>query len=118
PTYRASNPQVCLRCPCIPTLNQRLQRGTYSPSNSPKVKNQKRLLDESLKPLAKYRSEELAQMKIDFRSATYNTARYNFVRKICPERTPLHLAKHRQAVGNLSDCCRVILPRNTSLASL
>ncbi|NJK54706.1 MAG: AraC family transcriptional regulator [Pleurocapsa sp. SU_5_0] len=39
--YKASSLLICLRCPCIPTLIFQIQRGTYSPSNSPKVKGGK-----------------------------------------------------------------------------
>ena len=36
--FRASTPSIDLRGPCIPTLNRRLECGTYRPSNSPEVK--------------------------------------------------------------------------------
>jgi len=51
-----------------------------------------------MKPLAKYREEELKQMKKNFYGfdPSYHVARYNFVYKVCKSRTPLTLAKHRQ----------------------
>ena len=60
-------------------------------------KNKIRQQDEQVKPLAVYRAEELAQMKINFYGLdqSYHIARSNFVYKVCPEQTPPHLAKHR-----------------------
>ncbi|MGF1485882.1 MAG: enoyl-CoA hydratase-related protein [Prochloraceae cyanobacterium] len=77
------------------------------------LKNKKRALDEDFKPLSQYRSQELERMKIDFKSENYNTLRYNFVHKISPSNTPLHLAKHRQPVEE-SLKCQVIMPKNQS----
>ncbi len=59
------------------------------------------------KPLKQYRQEELAQMKRNFVSDEYNTARYNFVHKITPAETPRHLAIHRHGVGE-TDSCQVL----------
>ena len=69
------------------------------------LKNEKRLKDECIKPLAEYRREELEQMKLNFYSCdqSYHTARHNFVYKISPSETPLHLAKHRQLSHNLEN---------------
>ena len=74
------------------------------------LKRKKRLIDEQGKPLEEYRNEELEQMKINFYDPDpiYHTARYNFVYKVTPSETPLHLAKHRQ-FGRGLDKCRVIL---------
>ncbi|WP_299410532.1 hydrogenase maturation protein [Acaryochloris sp. IP29b_bin.148] len=68
------------------------------------LKNKQRFLDEQYKPLAIYRQEELEQMKLDFTSNAYNTARYNFIYKISPSETPLHLAVHRQQVKDNIPC--------------
>ena len=51
-----------------------------------------------------YRQQELTQMKRNFVSDEYNTARYNFVHKITPAETPRHLAIHRQRVGEIVPC--------------
>lgn len=74
------------------------------------LKIEERLTDEQFKPLEAYRKEELEEMKINFYGSdkSYHTARYNFVYKITPSQTPLHLAKHRQFGRNL-DKCAVIL---------
>jgi putative two-component system hydrogenase maturation factor HypX/HoxX len=74
------------------------------------LKIEERLTDEQFKPLEAYRKEELEEMKINFYGSdkSYHTARYNFVYKIAPSQTPLHLAKHRQFGRNL-DKCAVIL---------
>ncbi|KAB8333405.1 hydrogenase maturation protein [Scytonema tolypothrichoides VB-61278] len=70
------------------------------------LKIQNRLKDEQYKPLEDYRKEELEQMKINFYEPgqSYHTARYNFVYKVPPLETPLHLAKHRQVGRNLEKC--------------
>lgn len=62
-------------------------------------KQQLRVRDEATKPLAAYRTEELAQMKLNFYGfdPSYHVARYNFVFKIPKSRTPLYLARHRQS---------------------
>lgn len=53
--------------------------------------------DEQIKPLAKYREEELARMRQNFYGfdPSFHVARYNFVRRIVKSKTPLHLATHR-----------------------
>ncbi len=58
-------------------------------------KNKRRFLDQQCKPLEEYRREELEQMKQNFVSSTYNTARRNFIYKVGPSETPQHLALHR-----------------------
>jgi putative two-component system protein, hydrogenase maturation factor HypX/HoxX len=70
------------------------------------LKIQNRLKDEQHKPLEDYRKEELEQMKINFYEPgqSYHTARYNFVYKVPPLETPLHLAKHRQVSRNFDKC--------------
>ena len=67
------------------------------------LKNKKRFLDEQFEHLEVYRQEELKQMRINFFNSdqNYHSARFNFVYKVTPSETPLHLAKHRQKV-NLS----------------
>jgi putative two-component system hydrogenase maturation factor HypX/HoxX len=60
-------------------------------------KNARRQADEAIKPLARYREEELEQMKRNFYGfdPSYHMARYNFVYKVPKSRTPLTLANHR-----------------------
>ena len=62
------------------------------------AKRERRAADEAAKPLAAYRDEELARMKLNFYGfdSSYHVARYNFVHKVPRSRTPLHLAKHRR----------------------
>lgn len=60
-------------------------------------KSNSRCLDESLKPLAAYRKFELSQMYANFYgSDAYHQARQDFVFKKPLDKTPVHLAKHRQ----------------------
>jgi putative two-component system hydrogenase maturation factor HypX/HoxX len=68
-------------------------------------KKKKRELDEKKKPLAKYRAEELIEMKKNFYDPkhcypnicdNYHILRSNFVYKVPVEKTPLRIAKHRQ----------------------
>ncbi|HEY9609904.1 hydrogenase maturation protein [Allocoleopsis sp.] len=75
------------------------------------LKREMRLTDERCKPLEDYRKEELEQMKLNFYSSeqSYHVARRNFVYKITPSETPLHLAKHRQ-FSHPSEKCAVVLP--------
>ncbi len=63
-----------------------------------------------------YRQQELAQMKRNFVSDEYNTARYNFVHKITPAETPRHLAIHRHQVGEIVPC-KFLLSKNNQLPS-
>lgn len=75
------------------------------------LKRERRLTDERYKPLEDYRKEELEQMKLNFYSSdqTYHVTRRNFVYKITPSETPLHLAKHRK-LGRVAEKCTVVLP--------
>ena len=61
------------------------------------AKRRQRLVDETAKPLAKYREEELEQMKLNFYGfdPSYHVARYHFVYKLPKARTPHYLATHR-----------------------
>jgi putative two-component system hydrogenase maturation factor HypX/HoxX len=61
------------------------------------AKQQRRQRDESRKPLAAYRDEELARMRRNFYGfdPSYHIARSNFVRRVAPSWTPRHLAAHR-----------------------
>jgi putative two-component system hydrogenase maturation factor HypX/HoxX len=61
------------------------------------AKRRRRSADEARKPLAAYRDEELARMRLNFYGfdSSYHVARYNFVRKVPRSRTPLYLARHR-----------------------
>jgi putative two-component system hydrogenase maturation factor HypX/HoxX len=60
-------------------------------------KNRLRAADEAAKPLARYREEELARMKLNFFGfdPSYHVARYHFVHKLPKARTPSFLARHR-----------------------
>ncbi|NJM69689.1 MAG: hydrogenase maturation protein [Scytonema sp. RU_4_4] len=79
------------------------------------LKIENRLTDEQYKPLEDYRKEELEKMKINFYEPdqSYHTARYNFVYKVTPLKTPLHLAKHRQIGHTLEQCA--LLPSEESI---
>jgi putative two-component system hydrogenase maturation factor HypX/HoxX len=61
-------------------------------------KRERRLADETKKPLEAYRAGELERLKLNFYGfdPSYHVARYNFVRKVPHSRTPLHLAIHRR----------------------
>jgi len=61
-------------------------------------KRARRRRDEALKPLARYRDEELGKMRLNFYGfdPSYHVARYNFVYKVPKSRTPLTLASHRR----------------------
>lgn len=58
-----------------------------------------RRADEAEKPLAAYRTEELAAMRRNFYGfdPSYHVARFNFVHKVVKSRTPLTIARHRGA---------------------
>ena len=60
-------------------------------------KKRTREMDESRKPLASYRAEELERMRLNFYGfdSSYHVARSNFVRKVPKARTPSYLARHR-----------------------
>jgi putative two-component system hydrogenase maturation factor HypX/HoxX len=61
------------------------------------ARNRRRAADEAAKPLAAYRAEELAHMKLNFYGfdPSYHVARHHFVAKVPRSRTPLWLARHR-----------------------
>ena len=56
-----------------------------------------RTADEKVKRLKRYREEELLIMRQSFfdEGSEFHFRRYEFVHKICPQATPLHLAIHR-----------------------
>lgn len=62
-------------------------------------KRRRRAADEATKPLAQYRAEELARMRLNFFGfdPSYHVARYNFVFKVPKSRTPYYLAAHRRS---------------------
>ncbi|WP_286237649.1 hydrogenase maturation protein [Neptuniibacter halophilus] len=64
-------------------------------------KQRRRQADEIYKPLARYREEELEQMKLNFFGfdPSYHVARYHFVEKLAKARTPAYLAHHRKLRG-------------------
>jgi putative two-component system hydrogenase maturation factor HypX/HoxX len=76
-----------------------IQREAAGLAGSPELANrlvakkQRRAADEVIKPLAAYRSEELAHMRRNFFAAgePYHELRRNFVHKVRPTRTPPHL---------------------------
>jgi putative two-component system hydrogenase maturation factor HypX/HoxX len=61
------------------------------------AKKARRAADESAKPLAAYRAEELERMKLNFFGfdSSYHVARHHFVCKVPHSRTPSYLARHR-----------------------
>jgi putative two-component system hydrogenase maturation factor HypX/HoxX len=63
------------------------------------AKAARRVADETVKPLARYRDEELARMKLNFFGfdPSYHVARYHFAYKLPKARTPSFLARHRGA---------------------
>jgi putative two-component system hydrogenase maturation factor HypX/HoxX len=62
------------------------------------AKRATRAADEAEKPLADYRAEELARMRLNFFGfdTSYHVARLNFITAVPKSRTPLHLARHRR----------------------
>lgn len=62
------------------------------------AKRARRARDEQARPLAQYREEELAQMRLNFFGfdPSYHVARHRFVHRTPAAWTPLHLARHRQ----------------------
>jgi putative two-component system hydrogenase maturation factor HypX/HoxX len=62
-------------------------------------KRRQRTADEAIKPLAAYRAEEIARLKLNFYGfdPSYHVARHNFVYRVPKSRTPLHLAPHRRS---------------------
>jgi putative two-component system hydrogenase maturation factor HypX/HoxX len=63
------------------------------------AKRARRRRDEADKPLARYRDEELENMRLNFYGfdPSYHVARYNFVYKVPKSRTPLTIASHRRS---------------------
>ena len=62
-----------------------------------RAKLRQRAGDEQLRPLERYRDEELERMKLNFYGfdSSYHAARHDFVYKRPRSRTPSHLAVHR-----------------------
>ncbi|MCU7854002.1 MAG: hydrogenase maturation protein [Candidatus Thiodiazotropha sp. (ex Monitilora ramsayi)] len=83
----------------VPQVRQLAQAMIRTPAFTERLhyKNARRQADEAVKPLARYREEELEQMKRNFYGfdPSYHVARYNFVYKVPKSRTPLTLANHR-----------------------
>ncbi|MCK6428372.1 MAG: enoyl-CoA hydratase-related protein [Burkholderiaceae bacterium] len=79
---------------------RRAQRLARSTSFAARIdgKRARRARDEAEKPLARYREEELAQMRRNFYGfdPSYHVARSYFVRYTPPSWTPRHLAIHRE----------------------
>jgi putative two-component system hydrogenase maturation factor HypX/HoxX len=61
------------------------------------TKRTEREHDEEVRPLERYREDELARVKLNFYGfdASYHVARYHFVYKLPKARTPHYLARHR-----------------------
>ncbi len=61
------------------------------------AKLEQRARDEAAKPLARYRTEELDRMRLNFYGfdPSYHVARYRFVHRTPQAWTPLYLARHR-----------------------
>jgi len=76
---------------------ERLARSTDLPALL-RAKRQQRDADEARQPLARYREDELAQMRRNFYGfdPSYHIARSNFVHRVAASWTPRHLAVHRQ----------------------
>jgi putative two-component system hydrogenase maturation factor HypX/HoxX len=66
------------------------------------AKRATRRTDESIKPLAAYRAEELEKMRLNFFGfdSSYHVARHSFVCKVPKARTPSYLARHRSLAGS------------------
>ncbi len=64
-------------------------------------RNRRRQADEAHRPLESYRAAELERMQLNFFGfdSSYHVARHNFVHKVARSRTPLYLAKHRNAAA-------------------
>jgi len=63
-----------------------------------RAKQRERARDEAARPLRAYREQELGAMRRNFYGfdPSYHVARSNFVHRVAPSRTPLHLASHRR----------------------
>jgi putative two-component system hydrogenase maturation factor HypX/HoxX len=61
-------------------------------------KRARRTRDEKIRPLAEYRADELAHMRMNFYGfdPSYHIARHRFVHRTPHAWTPLHLAQHRR----------------------
>jgi putative two-component system hydrogenase maturation factor HypX/HoxX len=61
-------------------------------------KRARRARDEAQRPLANFRSDELARMRMNFYGfdPSYHIARHRFVHRTPHAWTPLHLARHRR----------------------
>jgi putative two-component system protein, hydrogenase maturation factor HypX/HoxX len=92
-------------------FEQQVEQGAEALASSPDfadqlaAKRQRRAADESVKPLATYRAEELKQMQRNFFGfdPSYHVARHNFVAKTLHSWTPRHLAIHRELGWALPD---------------
>lgn len=64
-------------------------------------KRMRRARDEARRPLADYRAEELARMRMNFYGfdPSYHIARHRFVHRTPHAWTPLHLARHRRTAA-------------------
>ncbi len=64
-------------------------------------KRRRRAADELERPLADYRAEELARMRMNFYGfdPSYHIARHRFVHRTPHAWTPLHLARHRRTAA-------------------
>jgi putative two-component system hydrogenase maturation factor HypX/HoxX len=64
-------------------------------------KRARRERDEQIRPLAEYRAEELAHLRMNFFGfdPSYHIARHRFVHRTPHAWTPLHLAQHRGMGG-------------------
>jgi len=61
-------------------------------------KDRRMTADAARKPLADYRAEELARMRLNFFGfdTSYHMARHDFITQVPKSRTPLYLATHRR----------------------
>jgi putative two-component system hydrogenase maturation factor HypX/HoxX len=64
-------------------------------------KRRRREFDEAQRPLAAYRADELARMRMNFYGfdPSYHIARHRFVHRTPQAWTPLHLARHRRSAA-------------------
>lgn len=64
-------------------------------------KRRRRAADEQCRPLAQYRADELAHMRLNFYGfdPSYHIARHRFVYRTPHAWTPLHLARHRRTAA-------------------
>jgi putative two-component system hydrogenase maturation factor HypX/HoxX len=80
-------------------VRQRAQAFAADPALGSRLeqKRARRQADETAKPLAAYRDEELERMRLNFYGfdSSYHVARHHFVAKVPRSRTPLWLARHR-----------------------